>query len=139
MNESYSRYFERRNAITGHCRLMSFLLSNMVLPLLHLPPTLLSHRLNASSCPHRLSAFSFRMLEAQDDDYSLPPVPPSTPSFSSSPCSTFIFLNFLFLPLHPFFSVPRLFSVCMTRIPPTHSQTCTHTHEDESQPHFVDK
>lgn len=129
MNESYSRYFERRNAISGHCHLMSFLLSNMVLPLLHLPPTLLSHRLNASSCPHRLSAFSFRMLEAEDDDYSLPPVLHSTPSFSSSPCSTFIFLNFLFLLLHPFFHQSQ--------------HSCTHvrtrTHEDESQPHFADK
>ena len=123
MNESYSRYFERRNAISGHCHLMSFLLSNMVLPLLHLPPTLLSHWLNASSCPHRLSAFSFRMLEAEDDDYSLPPVLHSTPSFSSSPCSTFIFLNFLFLLLHPFFHQSQ--------------HSCTHvrtrTHEDETK------
>lgn len=36
----------------------------MVLLLLYLPPTLLSHRLNASFRPRRLSAFSFRMLEA---------------------------------------------------------------------------
>lgn len=64
INERHSTYFESSNTITGHCCLIGFLLSNMVLLLLYLPPTLLSHRLNASFRPRRLSAFSFRMLEA---------------------------------------------------------------------------
>lgn len=74
INERHPTYVEISNVITGQCFLISFLLSNTVLPLLHLPPALLSHRLNASSPPNRLSAFSFRMLEAEDHNYSLPPL-----------------------------------------------------------------
>lgn len=111
INERHPTYFEISNVITGHCFLISFLLSNTVLPLLHLPPALLSHRLNASSPLNRLSAFSFRMLEAEDHKYSLP-VLPSTPSFSTSPChlrgsfstfSSFLFTCFFFFsPGNPF-------------------------------------